>query len=144
MAQLLSNLPIGTKVKFGKHSVNGETPQELKWLVANINNNVITLITSEVIDLRCFDAKESISEGGNARYDYSNLRQWLNSSSTNWYVAAHSGDAPPSGVTEVGGTKTYYSQRPGFLYHFSTNERNALLSTSVVTMYPPGMAGTKH
>ena len=35
MAQLLSNLPIGAKIKFGKHSVNGETAQPITWLVVS-------------------------------------------------------------------------------------------------------------
>ena len=63
MAQALSNLPIGAKVKFGKHSVNGETAQPITWVVVAKNHtgypsNSVTLLTEKIIDLRAFDAKE--------------------------------------------------------------------------------------
>ena len=51
MAQLLSNLPIGAKVKFGKHSVNTEAAQPIIWLVVAKNHtgypsNSVTLVSS--------------------------------------------------------------------------------------------------
>ena len=131
MSQLLSNLPIGAKVKFGKHSINGETPQDIRWLIANINGTVVTLITSEIIDIRVFDAIESVSAEASNNYGESNIRQWLNSSDVSWYVAQHSNDSPPSDIASAG--NTHYAHRPGFLYHFSTSERGALLTTPVVT-----------
>ena len=39
MAQALSNLPIGAKVKFGKYSVNGEAAQSIIWLVVAKNHS---------------------------------------------------------------------------------------------------------
>lgn len=145
MAQLLSNLPVGAKVKFGRHSINGETPQELKWLVANISGNVVTLITSEVIDVRAFDARESgesYSYGGSPNYKESNIRQWLNSDNVSWYSPQHASDVAPSNSDVVSGSNTHYSHLPGFLYYFSTDEKNALRTTSVVTYKGYTISGT--
>jgi hypothetical protein len=89
MAQLLSNLPLGSKIKYGKHSINGETAQSITWLVVAKNhsgypNNSVTLFAEKVIDIRCFDMREKSPshqdriDGGNNRYSYSNIDQWLN------------------------------------------------------------------
>lgn len=153
MAQSLSNLPIGAKVKFGKHSVNGEMAQPIIWLVvskytgATISGkpqNSVTLLTEKSVDYRCFDAVEPsspvASSGGFAKYSVSNIRQWLNSSATSglWYSAQHSYDYPPSAyqnnkgeIVDTTWFKTYYGDRPGFLYYFSEVERNAIMNTSI-------------
>jgi hypothetical protein len=138
MAQLLSNLPVGAKVKFGKHSINGETAQPIIWVVVAKNHpgypsNSITFLTEKIIDLRCYDAVESGAEYGNHRYSISNIDQWLNKDSEagNWYVAAHSGDAPPDTSQSVANRHTQYAARPGFLHFFDTKEKNALLNTSI-------------
>ena len=117
MAQLLSNLPIGAKVKFGKHSVNTEAAQPIIWLVVAKNHtgypsNSVTLLTEKAIDSRCFDGKESTSpiEGapkyGLCRYDFSNIRQWLNSAASagEWYAPMHEYDTPPTNVNSNRGT----------------------------------------
>ena len=146
MAQLLSNLPIGAKVKFGKYSVNGETAQPITWLVVAKNHtctpayptNSVTLLTQKSVDMRAFDAAEprnTISHrqtGGNNRYSLSNIDQWLNKSSNakEWYVAAHGTDQmPTSSYTANFGTGYY--ERPGFLNAFSEDERNAILETTI-------------
>ena len=66
MAQALSNLPLGAKIKFGRYSVNGEAAEEIKWIVVARNHsgypsNSVTLLTEGVIDLRSFDAREPSS-----------------------------------------------------------------------------------
>ena len=142
MAKLLSYLPTGAKVKFGKYQVRSETAQPIVWtIVANSHygypNASVTLNTSQIIDLRCFDAKEPSNSNstrqtkGNNQYQYSNIRQWLNSAAGPgaWYTAAHDADAPP----DSGGVANYteYQSRPGFLYYFSAAERNAILDTTI-------------
>lgn len=140
MAQLLSSLPIGASIKFGKHSVGSEAPQPIVWVVADKNHsgypsNSVTLITKHVIDLRAFDGVEN-NEDGNKEYAYSNLNQWLNSSASAgaWYTATHGGDKPPTAQYVTAGTE-YYS-RAGFLYNFDVKERNAILQTSVGGITP--------
>ena len=149
MAQLLSNLPIGTKVKFGKYSVNGETAQPIVWLVVAKDHsstpaypsNATTLLTEKVIDIRCLDAKEPNNTTtnstnrrlyGNNRYSQSNLDQWLNKDSGGglWYSAQHSADQAPTGDTVVSGG-TAYAARPGFLNAFTAAEKNAIQSTII-------------
>ena len=146
MAQNLSNLPIGAKIKFGKHSINGETAQPITWLVVAKNHtstpaypsNSVTLLAERIIDLRAFDASEpnntisAVRSYGNNRYSLSNLDQWLNSAvESNWYVAKHSYDQSPNSSTYVANRNTQYSQRPGFLNTFSSNEINAILPTTI-------------
>lgn len=142
MAQNLSNLPIGAKIKFGKHSVNGETAQPIVWLVVAKNHsgypsNSVTLLTERIIDMRCFDASEptspnsDVKEYGLGRYELSNIRQWLNSNvQTGWFTSKHTYDQAPNGTYVTG--RTEYVNRPGFLSSFSSVEHNAILSTPII------------
>lgn len=140
MAQLLSNLPIGAKIKFGKHQVNTETALPIIWVVADKNHsgyptNSVTLITEKIIDLRAYDGKEPYDDEdmrrGNFDYGLSNINQWLNSSASanSWYTASHGTDKPPTADNTRYGTE--YQTRPGFLYNFTPSERNVMLPTTI-------------
>lgn len=144
MAQLLSNLAVGAKVKFGRYQVASETAQEIIWKIAAKNHsgypaNAITLITEKIIDLRASDAKEPSNSDsnrqsyGNNRYSMSNLEQWLNKDSAAgaWYVAAHGADAPPSTSDSVYGCNTQYSAKAGFQNLFTAAEKAAILNTTI-------------
>lgn len=151
MAQLLSNLPVGSKIKFGKYSVNGEAAQSIIWLVVAKNHsstpaypaNAITLLTEKIIDLRCFDAEEpsNTNQGrqvyGNNRYSVSNLDQWLNKDNDGgaWYTAQHSADTDPSSEKRVD-YGTGYTMRPAFLNAFTAAEKNAIMETTIRVAKP--------
>lgn len=138
MAQHLSNLPIGALVKFGKHVVNTETAQPIIWRVVDKNHggypsNSVTLMADKIIDLRAYDGNETDSSMGNVDYSLSNINQWLNSDGAagKWYTASHGYDsAPASSKIDYG---TPYDTRSGFLYNFTTDEKSALLPTTVVS-----------
>lgn len=141
MAQKISDLPIGAKVKFGKlHNT------DIVWVVAHKNYpgypaNSVTLLTEQIIKLMCFDAAEHSSSvanralKGNNNYKLSNIRQWLNSAAAAgaWYTAQHSADAPPISDNVLGGFNAYY-EAAGFLNAFTVNERNALLDTTILSV----------
>ena len=137
MAQKLSNLAIGAKIKLGKHQLNSETALPIIWVVADKNHsgypaNSVTLITQKLIDIRSYDGKEpNTSTSGNPDYALSNINQWLNSSASagKWYSATHANDTPPNASTTINGGG--YEARPGFLYNFTENERLALLPTTL-------------
>ena len=142
MAQKLSNLPLKSKVKFGKLY-----SKPIVWLVADKNHsgypsNSVTLVSEKIIKMLCFDAKEPSNTDidrknyGNNRYVYSNIHQWMNSSAgaNAWYAAQHSADAPPSAanVWPYGNVAVNpYQSAAGFLNSFTTNERNSLLNTTI-------------
>lgn len=147
MAQPLSNLSIGAKVKFGNHQVNTEAAMPIIWTIVAKNHpgypaNAITLHAEKVIDLRCFDAKEPNNTDsyrknyGNNYYSVSNIDQWLNKDSAAgaWYVNQHNRDQAPNAANV--GYNTQYDTRPGFLYHFSTEEKNAILFTPLRLVWP--------
>ena len=147
MSQLISNLPNGSLIKFGSHSVGSESPQPIIWMVVDKNHsgypsNSVTLITQKIIDLVSYDAREvddyEFGFFGDTNYKRSNLNQWLNSDAraTEWYSPLHSNDNPPTAehVLRTGG---YYSQ-PGFLYNFTTDEKLAILSTTVTQKIDEG------
>ena len=125
---------------FGKHKVNNEEAWEIPWTIVHRDRSkrLLTLFADNIIDLRAFDAIEPSNSDsnrqkyGNNRYRYSNIRKWLNSSAGSWYTAQHSADAPPNTTASVGNAGTQYQSRPGFLYHFSTQERALLGVSSVV------------
>lgn len=149
MSQALSNIAVGSKIKFGKYQVNTETPQEIIWTVVAKNHtgypeNSVTLHSTYILDLRCFDAKEPNNSNsykrsnGNHRYSTSNIDQWLNKDAAGgeWYVAAHSADHSPDTSDGTGGYGTQYADRPAFLYNFTTDEKNAILTTTIATTNP--------
>ena len=137
MAQSINNLAVGALVKFG--SLYGVP---IVWKIADKNHtgypsNSVTLVSDKLIKVMPIDAAEpSNSNGtrkssGNNRYIYSNMRQWLNSSAGAgaWYSAQHSADAPPSAANVDEGGE--YDQAAGFLYAFASDERAALLDTTI-------------
>lgn len=146
MAQALSNLSIGAKIKFGKYSVNGETAESIIWLVVAKNHssspaypsNSVTLFTEKIIDLLCFDASEPNNPDtlrsyyGNNRYSLSNIDQWLNKDGASgaWYSAQHGVDRAPDN-TSVVAYGMLYAARPGFLNAFTTWEKNAIRNTTI-------------
>lgn len=138
--KFLSELPVGSKVKFGSYKVEGSTSEPMIWLVADKNHagypaSSVTLLTERMIDLRGFDAKEPSNsntdrrDSGNNRYLHSNLRQWLNKSGHPWYVAAHGADAPPNDTGMS--VPTGYDDEPGFLSNFSSDELGGILDTTL-------------
>lgn len=152
MSQALSNIAVGSKIKFGKYQVNAETPQEIIWTVVAKNHqctpayptNAITLHAAEILDLRCFDAFEPNNSDsdrqnyGNNRYSVSNIDQWLNKDAAGgaWYSAAHSADHSPDTSDGTGGYGTQYAARPGFLNGFTDDEKAAILSTTIRVVKP--------
>lgn len=156
MPQALSNLAVGSKVKFGKYQVNTETAQPIVWTIVAKNHqctpaypeNAITLHATEILDLRCFDAKEPSNSNvnrqnyGNNHYSVSNLDQWLNKDAAGgaWYSAAHSADHSPDTTEGTGNYGTQYAARPGFLNGFTDDEKAAILSTTI-RVVKPGIDG---
>ena len=152
MPQALSNLPVGAKVKFGKFQVNTEDAQPIVWTIVAKNHqctpaypeNAITLHATEILDLRCFDAKEPSNSNsdrrasGNNRYSVSNLDQWLNKDAAGgaWYSPAHSADHSPDTTAGTGSYGTQYATRPGFLNGFTDDEKAAILSTTIRVVKP--------
>ena len=143
MSQALSNIAVGSKIKFGKYQVNTETPQEIIWTVVAKNHtdypeNSVTLHSKYILDTLCFDAAEPdntntrIQQYGNNEYSLSNICQWLNSSASagQWYTPQHTYDHAPDTSAGTGDCNTQYSGRPGFLYNFSDDERNAILTVT--------------
>lgn len=141
MAQSINDLAVGSKVKFGRYSVESEESQDIIWQIADKNHtgypdDSITLITEKIIDIRAFDAKEPSNSDsnrqkyGNNRYKDSNIRQWLNKSGYPWFQKTHGADEPPTeeGTNNYG---TGYDDKPGFLSDFTDEELNAILDTTL-------------
>ena len=151
MSQALSNLAVGSKVKFGKYQVNTEEAQSIIWTIVAKNHvstpaypsDSVTLHAAGILDLRCFDAKEPNNTAfgrrdyGNNRYVVSNLKQWLNSraAANAWYSSQHSYDQSPNSSVYVN-YGTQYASKAGFLSLFSDDEYNAILDTSILTAKP--------
>jgi hypothetical protein len=147
VAQPLSNLSIGAKVKFGNHKVNTEAAMPIIWTIVAKNHpgypaNAITLHAEKIIDLRCFDAREPNNPNsdrksyGNNRYSVSNIDQWLNKDSAAgaWYVGQHTYDQAPNAANV--NDNTPYDTRPGFLNLFTAAEKDAILNTTIRVVKP--------
>lgn len=140
MAQKISNLPVGAKVKDNLSKYNGKP---VIWKIADKNHsgypsNTVTLISDKILSIKAFDGREprnndsNRQSNGNNYYKYSNLLQWLNSGSSNWYSTQHGADAPPNSNNV--NTWNPYDSEPGFLYNFSSDFKNAMVSTSLKTV----------
>ena len=132
----LASLADGAKIKFG--SIYGKP---IIWKVIGQNHYATgqtSLVTDRMVKFMCFDAMEASNSDsdrrsyGNNNCAVSNIRQWLNSDAAGgaWYAAQHSADAPPSNAN-VWGNYNEYDAFPGFLNGFTTDEKNAILSTTI-------------
>jgi hypothetical protein len=137
MSKQLSDLAVGAKIKFG--SYYGES---IPWVITDKNHTgypsgAVSLTTEKIIKIAAFDGKEAGNSDsnrknyGNNRYQYANVRKWINSDALagNWYAAAHSADAPPTDANCNG--YNGYDDQPGFLNGFTQNEKDALLATTL-------------
>ena len=132
----LSSLTVGSTFTLGKYQVESETPWPIEWEIVHQTNDYQIAMTKQIIDMRCFDAKEpnnpdsNIKSDGNNNWQYSNIEQFLNSDQSNWYSAQHQYDAPPNKDNcwyyENGTTYNAYDTHKGFLYYFSDEEKNLL------------------
>lgn len=138
MPKQIDTLAVGAKVK---DMLTQYDREPIIWKVADKNHsgypaNSVTLITDNIITLKCFDGKEPSNSDsnrksyGNNRYIYSNIRRWLNSNAGAgaWYSAQHSADAPPNSANT---SYNPYDLRAGFLNAFSSQFINALLTTTL-------------
>lgn len=136
----ISELPIGARVKNKGSSYYGKDLVYIKLEDDHYGNNETTLLIEQIICLKAIDAKEPSNSNskrksyGNNRYIHSNLRQWLNSSASNWYSVQHSADAPP---TSSGVSYNAYDKEKGFMANLTPELRSAILPTSLkVTKNP--------
>ena len=137
----LSDLPIGSKIKFGRYQVKDEDPEVITWIIIDQNHkrfpkDSTTLYSEYILDRRSFDddkyngliepenpSSDDRDDFGNNDYYLSNIRQWMNSDASygQWYHPTYEFDNPP-----------YYKERPGFLYHFSLQEKKLILNTNII------------
>ena len=132
----LSTTTVGSTFKFGKYQVESETPWAIEWEIVHQTDEYQIAQTKQIIDLRCFDAKESTNTNsdrkdyGNNNWQYSNIKQFLNSDKESWYSAQHQYDAPPNSSNcyqySNGTTYNAYDTHKGFLYYFSDEEKSLL------------------
>ena len=126
-----SALTLGSTFNFGKYQVESETPWSIEWEIVHQTDDYQIAQTKQIIDLRCFDAKEPTntdsdrSKYGNNNWQYSNIKQFLNSDQATWYSAQHSYDAPPNSTNVYNGINPYDTHK-GFLYYFSDEEKSLL------------------
>lgn len=105
----ISMLPSKSKVKLGRYK--GKT---LIWDKGTTQSGKTVLTTNKETSTSIipktfqYDNREpqnpssTIRQIGNARYLWSNVRQWLNAKGTGWYKSQHTYDAPPTYQNEAG------------------------------------------
>lgn len=146
-ASWLNGLTVGDTFYFGKYQVESETPWPIEWEIVHQTDDYQIAMTKQIIDLRCFDAKESQNVDGGDRYDHgsnnwsmSNIKQFLNSDQVTWYSAQHELDEPPVSPNIGNSPKTPYDTHKGFLYYFSKGEKS-LLKNMTLTLANPEIDG---
>jgi hypothetical protein len=120
----LRDLAMNAEVKFGG----------MVWIVKkkDDSNNTVTLALKESIQNMEFDAAELgntdewVRDYGNNIYEFSNIRQWLNSSGGDWFRKQHDHDAAPS-----------YVGKKGFRSQFSKKEIKQIMPREIVAGHFP-------
>ena len=141
----LSTMTLGSTFNFGKYQVESEDPWSIEWEIVHQTDDYQIAQTKQIIDLRCFDAKESTNtdsnrkDYGNNNWNVSNIKQFLNSDQATWYSAQHSYDAPPNS-SNVYNNYNPYDTHKGFLYYFSDEEKS-LLKDMTLTLANPSVDG---
>lgn len=155
MSKTLVQLNVGDKIIVPiKPEYHARFGANMHFIVADKNHagypsNSVTLITEYAVQMMAFDAKEPTNpaagpmEYGNQQWRYSNIRQWLNSSSTApWYSPAHQYDAPPdASMSNWSGGNNPYENWDGFLSIFDGGFSNRILTTSNPTKIPDAYGG---
>ena len=132
---LLSDLPSGTKIKFGRYgnSIVPGTPQiaefDLIWVTAkNKQGTTFLVLSADTAQKQPFNAmvydtvepRNSVSSrktGGNSRYIQSNIHQWLNGNVGSWQAMHPDDEIPP------------YSEFEKFSQRWTDEERSVLQDT---------------
>lgn len=123
---------MGSTFNFGKYQVESETPWPIEWEIVHQTNDYQIAMTKQIIDLRCFDAKESGNTDtnrkkyGNNNWSLSNIKQFLNSDQESWYSAQHVYDEPPINTNIGNSPGTPYDTHKGFLYYWNKDEKKLL------------------
>lgn len=126
METTIGKLKIGATLVMGRYSVHtGADPVPVTWLKGTSNSD---FITEFAVDYLPFDAMERGSEvnvhrySGNPNYEVSNLLQFLNSDSEEWFTPMHQYDAPPTRDNVIDRYRSAYARHYGFLYLFEDYE----------------------
>lgn len=136
-ASWLNGLTVGSTFKLGKYQVENETPWPIEWEIVHQTSDYQIAMTKQIIDLRCFDAKEGQNtdsdrmDYGNNNWSVSNIEQFLNSDQESWYSAQHEYDDQPVSANIYVNPKTPYDTHKGFLYYFSKEEKSLLKDITI-------------
>lgn len=123
------------KIYFGRWGTSASAVKDLVWSVKHIdrtNNNAHLVLKNSIMGNVAYDAaenswSESTYNTGNARWAYSNVRQFLNATGAQgeWYTPAHEHDHA---------TSYSFSGYDGFLHYFTEGERD-LIKTQTRRLY---------
>lgn len=127
--------PTQIMIYFGRWGTSSSAVKDLAWTVKHIdrtNNNAHLVLKKAIVGTVAYDVAEnswpdSTYNKGNARWGYSNVRQFLNATGAKgeWYTPAHEHDHA---------TSYSFSGYDGFLHYFTEGERD-LIKTQTRTLY---------
>lgn len=127
--------PNPIRIYFGRWGTSSSAVKDLCWSVKHIdrtNNNAHLVLKNSIMGNVAYDAaenswSESTYNTGNARWAYSNVRQFLNATGAKgeWYTPQHEHDHA---------TSYSFSGYDGFLHYFTEGERD-LIKTQTRRLY---------
>jgi len=152
MVRLIDSLPVGAYVKDLDTKVTiGENTAPIYWRIAshdhpNYGNNGTLLIADVAPDVFIFDGREPGNTNttyvnyGNPNYHLSNVRQYLNSQLTDWFIKQHEYDGDASGYINAISAQInpQFNLKPGFLTNFSPNLLSKMMEMNYKTQTPLG------
>ena len=146
------DVEMGDVFTYGSLDLTGSSKESLEWLVLDVNEEEKTVlcITQNIVAFFPYDGAESGKRGqsgeiyfnenhldkysdeqlvdfwGSSEWKSANIRSWLNSDSA---IVRYEGTAPSENTTSL--YENDYETMAGFLYGFSKEEREKLVSTEL-------------
>ena len=104
-------------VKFGHYLQSSDIPEPLEWIVLDVKDNKLLLLSKYIIDTRDFDMSlPSPADPNNCMYPTwakSEIRSWLNDSSKSGFMSAAFSDAEQAMIVEVTNSTSDYEGNDG-------------------------------
>ena len=131
---VINELPVGSRIKLGRYSLPHRSDDvfDIDWIKVSKQND---FISEKVICGMQFDAMEGYDQNNN--YYLSNIRQFMNSESHDWFHPTHSRDCGPGYVMLDSYIRTPLHRYSGLLSRFSDEEISVLEKSGLDYMRLP-------
>ena len=115
---VINELPVGSRVRFGRYAIANRDPVEIDWIKVSKQNHFIS--EKALLGMK-FDEFE-MNYDYNSNYSESNIRQFMNSDEFPWFHPTTPNDRPTEYITFDSYITVDMKKYRGLLYYFTDIE----------------------